>query len=106
MLKPQRSHDLNQWAKRMIDVATGEATVSRRPRSRARIPLLAMGSKGDACSGVVGVVALPKHLDHVGRRGVLQLQSLRAARRYPAIPVTPRSGQGDFLRTILRRHLD
>ena len=34
---PKRPRDLDQWAKRMVDIATGEAaTVSRRQRNRAK----------------------------------------------------------------------
>ena len=41
---PKRPRDLNQWAKRMVDIATGEA-IDREPtrRSKAKTPRLWCG---------------------------------------------------------------
>jgi hypothetical protein len=36
--KPKRPRDMNQWAKRMVDIATGEADGRRRPNPAAPRP--------------------------------------------------------------------
>ena len=50
---PKRPRDLNQWAKRMVDIATGEASTSERtPEEQGKDPAaVALGRKGGLKGG-------------------------------------------------------
>jgi hypothetical protein len=60
---PKRPRDLNQWAKRMVDIATGEASDREpTPEEQGKDPAaVARGRAGGAKGGIVRATSLSKN---------------------------------------------
>jgi hypothetical protein len=81
--QPKRPRDLNQWAKRMVDIATGEANDREpTPEERGKDPAaVALGRKGGLKGGKARAEGMsPERRAEVARRAAAS----RWAKKEPA----------------------
>jgi hypothetical protein len=83
---PKRPRDLNQWAKRMVDIATGEATDRQpTPEEQGKDPAaVALGRKGGLKGGKARADALtPEQRREVAQKAAVSRWASRAKERLP-----------------------